>query len=412
MARTVNNPSDAGRPDSPDDKTSQDGALPSVGDGDPRRVSILPDVTKGDLEDIDYCDFRSRATENLPALFAFLSTAWAFAKEARDELRARNLELEEQLVAQEELIEKKDQAITDLVEERDRHKHIAEYIELRGGSVAREEPKKKGLPDPKHPLTDGKSPKFEDWLSMMENRFIIMDREYPTEQHRIAYIQTQIEGFAKEQIGKRFLKDNPRRFETVVEIFEALKVVFYNPNRVQEALDKFRDLQMKSTQKYHDFLTTFTHHASEAEIPLETYKRELYSKLTPALRSMTWSQYNDAAITFESFSALCNTAAYTFRTNLARENKPAASPSPALRVSPAPRMPQITTSASSTAATTPKKRMNEVERLTLRKEGKCFYCKEAGHIAINCPRIKAKVDLKALEQTFEGDQFESEKEAP
>jgi len=77
-------------------------------------------------------------------------------------------------------------------------------------------------------------------------------------------------------------------------------------------------------------------------------------------------------------------------------------------------MPQITTSASSTAAaaTTPKKRMNEVERLTLRKEGKCFYCKEAGHIAINCPRIKAKVDLKALEQTFEGDQFESEKEAP
>jgi hypothetical protein len=102
---------------------------------------------------------------NLPALFAFLSTAWAFAKEARDELRARNLELEEQLVAQEELIEKKDQATTDLVEERDRHKHIAEYIELRGGSVAREEPKKKGLPDPKHPLTDGKSPKFEDWLS-------------------------------------------------------------------------------------------------------------------------------------------------------------------------------------------------------------------------------------------------------
>jgi hypothetical protein len=63
MARTVNNPSDAGRPDSPDDKTSQDGALPSVGDGDPHRVSILPDVTKGDLEDIDYCDFRSRATE-------------------------------------------------------------------------------------------------------------------------------------------------------------------------------------------------------------------------------------------------------------------------------------------------------------------------------------------------------------
>ena len=133
-------------------------------------------------------------------------------------------------------------------------------------------------------------------------------------------------------------------------------MVFYNPNRVQEALDKFRDLQMGQKQIYHDFLTTFTHHASEAEIPLETYKRELYSKFTPALRSMTWSHYNDAAITFDSFSALCNTVAHTFRTNLARESKPATSPSPALRVWPVPRVPQITASASSTAATTPKKR--------------------------------------------------------
>jgi len=37
-----------------------------------------------DYEDIDYRDFRSRADENLPDLFAFLSTAWAFSKEARD----------------------------------------------------------------------------------------------------------------------------------------------------------------------------------------------------------------------------------------------------------------------------------------------------------------------------------------
>jgi hypothetical protein len=68
------------------------------------------------------------------------------------------------------------------------------------------------------------------------------------------------------------LKDSPRRFEIVTEIFDALKVVFYNPNRVQEVWDKFQDLQMKQTQKYHAILTTFTLHASEAD-DLESIQR-------------------------------------------------------------------------------------------------------------------------------------------
>jgi hypothetical protein len=35
-------------------------------------------------------------------------------------------------------------------------------------------------------------------------------------------------------------------------------------------------------------------------------------------------------------------------------------------------------------------------RLQLMKEGKCFYCKEPGHLAIHCPAKKQISDLKTL----------------
>jgi hypothetical protein len=52
---------------------------------------------------------------------------------------------------------------------------------------------------------------------------------------------------------------------------------------MQEALDHFRNLKIKTSQKYHDFLAIFLHQAGEADVPKLTYKRELYSKITPAL---------------------------------------------------------------------------------------------------------------------------------
>jgi hypothetical protein len=37
------------------------------------------------------------------------------------------------------------------------------------------------------------------------------------------------------------------------------------------------------------------------------------------------------------------------------------------------------------------------------KEGKCFYCKEAGHVSRECPVKKNTMDLKTLEPISQSD---------
>jgi hypothetical protein len=361
-------------------------------ESDPRRVSILQNPDHHDLEEIPLSEFLTRARESPDELFRDISAALVYQHEIRQSLR-------DQTAAQEQIIAQKDQAMMDLIEERDRFKHVAEYMDQRQrSSVSPEaEPRSKTLKLPDPPiLTDGKNPRYDDWVSLIKRRFVILAQHYPTAEHQIAYVQTRLGGRALEHTSPRFQETSTRAYQTVDEIYLHLKSVFHDPNRVQAALDKFRDLQMKPTQKYHDFLATFSHQAGEAEVPPDTYKRELYNKLTPAIRSMTWKEYGDAAVTFESFSVFCANAAYTLQTNQARENRgttPKASSTVPTKDSPAK------STSSKTDTSSSKKRLDDTEKAELLKEGKCFYCKEPGHIASSCPKIKIKTELKALEHS-------------
>lgn len=55
--------------------------------------------------------------------------------------------------------------------------------------------------------------------------------------------------------------------------------------------------------------------------------------------------------------------------------------------------------------------LNEKDRDRLRKEGRCFYCREGKHLARDCPERKKKPRLNAIE-TIEAEEEESGKEDP
>ena len=60
------------------------------------------------------------------------------------------------------------------------------------------------------------------------------------------------------------------------KILKHLKVIYNNPNHLITAKDEFRQLYMKNSDQFHNFLSSFMHWASEAEIPETTWKDELY----------------------------------------------------------------------------------------------------------------------------------------
>ena len=80
---------------------------------------------------------------------------------------------------------------------------------------------------------------------------------------------------------------------------------------------------------------------------------------------------------------------------LERQNKPSTqkggnSPRPIPKKSPPPRLPAVITGSSSGKPFTPRNkprfsRISDSEKASLKAAGKCFICKEKGHLARNCP---------------------------
>jgi hypothetical protein len=114
---------------------------------DPRQVSIIPDLGMATPFDIDLDKFQERDREDARQLFQGLVAAYEYSKQAHIELQVENCDLRRQLEAQKE-------AHHELVKERDRHKHVAKYLEERGRRSRSPEPdpRKKELKFPDPPL--------------------------------------------------------------------------------------------------------------------------------------------------------------------------------------------------------------------------------------------------------------------
>lgn len=189
------------------------------------------------------------------------------------------------------------------------------------------------------------------------------------------------------------------------DVLDHLKTIYDDPNRVTTAKHQFRQLYMKTSDKFHDFLSEFLYLAAEAGVSEDDWKDELYTKLTTKLQELCISSSISGG-TFQEFSSAVSQIAsrlevINHRTQKNRTftpnkdtNKEASRSGITVKKDPA-----LSQSTSPTAS-----RAGSSGRDQLMKEGRCFHCQEQGHLARDCPTKAASPELKELEQRAPGNE--------
>ncbi|EAW24646.1 uncharacterized protein NFIA_101300 [Aspergillus fischeri NRRL 181] len=122
------------------------------------------------------------------------------------------------------------------------------------------------IPDPPL-LSDGKDPRFEDWLLAIKQKLQANADHYPNPMMRITYITSRTEGNARKHITPRLRENAVNPYQDATDLLKHLENVFADPNRERVAKQKYNTLYMKPSTKWNDFISEFLYLAAEAGVP-------------------------------------------------------------------------------------------------------------------------------------------------
>lgn len=177
-------------------------------------------------------------------------------------------------------------------------------------------------------------------------------------------------------------------------------------------------MYMKASDRFQDFLSQFIYLAQESNLAESEWKEELYYKLHSGIQCLVIRESNDPTLDFLAFVTACTQTANRLEMINSQEQH-LKGRAPNTRPNTRMTMNQ-TNSFGATTASSPSNgksgKLSDETRIQLMKEGRCFYCKEIGHLSLECPVKKRATELKALassdEQQTEVDTEKSGKESP
>lgn len=242
------------------------------------------------------------------------------------------------------------------------------------------------LPDPPV-LTDGKEPKFEDWAIRMRSKLTANADHFTNEPLRRAYVLSRVEGDAALHLRPRCHPDAIDRLDTADDILQYLESLYVDPNHRQKAMNEFRRLKFSLKEDFHQFLSKFLRLAAEAKVSDDRHVDELYDKLPSQMKVATAvDRRRDPS--FKVFSENCSVIAMSLQDSYQTASRSTTS--------------QTATNGTNARATAPAHQRTSsttyVERANMMKEGRCFHCKEKGHMRTDCPQLKKDGVLKSIEE--------------
>jgi hypothetical protein len=304
--------------------------------------------------------------------------------------------------------EAKDQQITELLAEKDDLKDLVVHLSGQQRAASRDATPGSGpgrspkMADPEL-LSNGKEPTFEQWLLRMKDKLSTNADHYNTEKLRVAYVNSRTKGEAARHILPRMKDDHPAKYRTAEEVFTHLAEMYEDPEKLQNAKKDFNALTMELCSSFQSFRTKFHHLAGESKLPASEWKDAFFFRLTDVMRPLVAASKH--LPTFRDFELICIQVAPTL-------------PPPAKKAEKK-KVPWKTRQSGSGTQTTPASGSNDsptrADRDKLYQEGRCYYCKETGHVKPQCPKLRAIDEKKkasalaALEIQNEDSDSESSK---
>ena len=157
------------------------------------------------------------------------------------------------------------------------------------------------FPDP--PMFSGakKGVEFRIWKEDLESKLRENDDHFSSESAQVAYIQTRLEGDARQHASALAEARGGIQRVTVPEIIMRLEEVFGNPHRRKDAEDDLRFLQMNYLQDVNEFVARFSHLSTEARKPVCFWKDDLHWRLYNALKLHMHDAAEDPMVTYSAY---------------------------------------------------------------------------------------------------------------
>ena len=256
------------------------------------------------------------------------------------------------------------------------------------------------LPDPKA-FSDNKEVKIDQWLLLLRNKLERNASLFPTEEHKLGYVLSRIEGEALTRMEPRLRKGSKQPFKTAEEILTELYRMYGDANRHLTAKNEFRRLRMKKTDvaELQTFWAEFQRLSAELDESESSLIEGFAYKLTPELQKHLALETRKATDLYELARLAQDTVevwrnADRISNASARYTKAAISatsgtsaPTGAKETNSRAGTPAVARAATPGTALVPRRTPNpDPAKEKIMAEGRCFNCQEKGHLVKDCPK--------------------------